>query len=72
MADGITDLQAECEQQDASDDVESGSKQDVTNDPSVIQGPDDEDELRDDVYNHTRRWEDEVGDEKGYRICVAE
>ena len=45
---------------------------DVSNGPSIIQCPDDQNKLADDVDQEARGREDQVGDEQSDRLCILE
>lgn len=56
VLDGVTNLNAEGEQNDLGDSKEGGAEQDVPNRPSVVQRPNDENQLCDDVDDHADHW----------------
>ena len=72
MGNRIADLCTECEEQNASYDVEGGTEDDVAKDPTVIQCADDENKLRYDIYDNADGGEYEVGDEEGDGFVVTE
>lgn len=70
LTDGITDLDTEGKEEDHTDGVEPNTKEKISDDPSVVECPHDQDQLRDKVDDHTDQWEDEVGDEKTGSVGV--
>jgi len=62
--DGIANRYAESEEQDLSTGVESSTEDDVTDGPPVLEGAEDQDELRDDVDRDTDERPDDVDDEE--------
>ena len=72
MRNGITDLDTESKQENAANDVEGDTEDDVADNPSVVQCSDDENELRDRVDDDADGWEDEVGDEEADGIGIGE
>ncbi len=61
---GITDGHAECKQENLTSGIESGSKNDITDRPSVFECTENEDELGDNVYRDTYKWPKDVDDVK--------
>jgi hypothetical protein len=72
VRDGVADLHAERKEEDASDDEEGNAKQDVADDPTVVESADDEDELRHNVDHGADSGPDQVGDEKAHGFEVGE
>jgi len=72
MRDCVAYLRAEGEKQNASDDVEGGSENDITENPSVVESTENEDELRHDVDDDADCGEYEIGDEKADGFGVVE
>lgn len=71
MRDGIADGDAECKEENAADSVETNAENNVTDDPAVVEGADNEDELRNNVDDGDNQWEDQVGDEQTNRLGIA-
>ncbi len=59
----VADLCAESEEKDAADYIKGGTEEDIAEYPSVIEGTDNKEELRDDVDNDAKRGEHKVSDE---------
>jgi hypothetical protein len=64
LTNGITDLDAEGKEEDDSNGVKTDTKEQISNDPSVVQSSYNQDELRDKVDDYTDERENQVGDEK--------
>jgi len=69
MLDGIADSDAEREEKDLSDCKERRAENDVADGPSIVEGPEYEDELRDDVDDDTYRGPQYVYNPKAGRVC---
>ena len=64
MRHGVANICAEREEENTADDVEGRTEDDVAEDPTIVQGADDENELRDDVNDNADGGEDQVGNEE--------
>ena len=64
MLNGIADGHAECKQEHLTSGKESGSKDDITDRPSVFECTENEDELGDNVYRNADEWPEDVYDVK--------
>lgn len=72
MGDGVTDGGAEGEEQHTTDDVEGDTKDNVTDDPAVVEGSHNQNELGDDVDDGHDQGVNEIGDEETDRVVVVE
>lgn len=72
VRDGVTNGDAESQENDASDNVEANTEENVSNNPTVIECPDYEDELRYCVDDDDDERVDEVGDEQSHRVLVVQ
>jgi hypothetical protein len=72
MLDGIADGDAEREKKDLSDCKERRAEYDVADGPSIVEGAEYEDELRDDVDNDTYRGPQYVYNPKADRVREIE
>jgi len=71
VLDGITNCNAESEQQDLTASKEHGAEDDVADWPSILKGAEDKDELGNDVDGDTDERPDEIDDEKCDWFCVV-
>lgn len=72
VGDGVADGCAEGEEQDAAYDVEADAEQEVADDPSVVEGADNQDKLGYNVDDDDDEGVHEVGDEESHRVLVVE
>lgn len=72
MRNGVADGSAEGEQEDAAADVESDTEQKVTDNPSVVQGANDENELGNDIDDNDDKRVDKVRDEQTRCVLVVQ
>jgi len=70
--DGIANRYAESEEQDLSTSIESSAEDDVTDGPPVLEGAEDQDELRDDVDRNADERPDDVDDEERDGFGIVE
>lgn len=73
MLDGVTDRDTECKQEDLRDYKERSSEDNVADGPTVFEGAEDKNELRDDVYGCTDERPEDVDDPEtnGFGILEA-
>lgn len=72
MFDGIANRYAEGEEQDLSTSIESCAEDDVADGPPVLEGAEDQDELRDDVDWNADERPDDVDDEERDGFGIVE
>lgn len=72
MLHGIADSHTEPEHQDLGNRVECCSKEYIANGPSVFQGPEDENELRDYVDHGANQWPEDVYNPESNGLCILE
>lgn len=68
MLDGVTNGDAEGEEKDLGDSVECDAENDIAQGPTVIQGPEHEDQLRKRIRRDTKDGPNEVHDKQGSRL----
>lgn len=72
MLDSVTDSSAEGKQDDHANHPKGGSKDNVTNRPSVFERPQNEDQLRNDVHGNANDGPDDVDDPEGDGLGIGE
>lgn len=72
MRDGVADFDGKGEEQDASDDIERRSKDQIADHPSVIECSEDQHELRDNVNDHADGREHQIRDKEAGRVLKGE
>lgn len=72
MRHGIADPQRKGEEKDNTDGVECNAKDDISNDPSIVECTNDEDELRDNVNDDANSREDQIGHKETDGVVVLE
>lgn len=70
VRDGVADLDAESEEKNTADNVKRHAENDISNNPSIVQCPHYEHELRHSIDKSTNGGEEEVGDEETDGLCV--